>query len=52
VPFPNFDPVLIHLGPIAIRWYALAYIAGILLGWRYGVGRPPRRRSPPPRSMT
>jgi phosphatidylglycerol:prolipoprotein diacylglycerol transferase len=37
VPFPNFDPVLIHLGPLAIRWYALAYIAGILLGWRYGV---------------
>ena len=37
MPFPNFDPVLIHLGPIAIRWYALAYIAGILLGWRYGV---------------
>jgi len=38
VPFPNFDPVLIHLGPIAIRWYALAYIAGILLGWRYAIG--------------
>ena len=38
MPFPNFDPVLIHLGPFAIRWYALAYIAGILLGWRYGVG--------------
>ncbi len=35
--FPDFDPVLIHLGPIAIRWYALAYITGILLGWRYGV---------------
>jgi phosphatidylglycerol:prolipoprotein diacylglycerol transferase len=35
VPFPNFDPVLIHLGPLAIRWYALAYIAGILLGWWY-----------------
>ena len=35
--FPEFDPVLIHLGPIAIRWYALAYVAGILLGWRYGV---------------
>jgi phosphatidylglycerol:prolipoprotein diacylglycerol transferase len=29
--------VLVHLGPIAIRWYALAYIAGILLGWRYAV---------------
>ena len=35
MPFPKFDPVLIHLGPLAIRWYALAYIAGILLGWRY-----------------
>ncbi|GBR02208.1 prolipoprotein diacylglyceryl transferase [Acetobacter oeni] len=30
--FPQFDPVLIHLGPLAIRWYALAYIAGIILG--------------------
>jgi phosphatidylglycerol:prolipoprotein diacylglycerol transferase len=37
VLFPDFDPVLVHLGPIAIRWYALAYIAGILLGWRYAV---------------
>lgn len=36
--FPNFDPVLIHIGPLAIRWYALAYVAGILLGWRYAVG--------------
>ncbi len=35
--FPNFDPVLIHIGPLAIRWYALAYVAGILLGWRYAV---------------
>lgn len=37
MPFPNFDPVLVHLGPFAIRWYALAYVAGILLGWRYAV---------------
>jgi phosphatidylglycerol:prolipoprotein diacylglycerol transferase len=45
--FPDFDPVAlpipaVHLGslvlgPFAIRWYALAYIAGILLGWRYCV---------------
>ena len=33
--FPNFDPVLLQLGPFAIRWYALAYIAGILIGWLY-----------------
>ena len=35
LPFPNVDPVLLQLGPFAIRWYALAYIAGILLGWLY-----------------
>ena len=34
--FPKFDPVLVSFGPFAIRWYALAYIAGILLGWLYG----------------
>jgi len=32
--FPTIDPVLIEIGPIVIRWYALAYIAGLLLGWR------------------
>ena len=35
IPFPAIDPVLISIGPLAIRWYSLAYIAGILLGWRY-----------------
>lgn len=30
--FPQFDPVLVHLGPLAVRWYALAYIAGIVIG--------------------
>ncbi|MET0272918.1 MAG: prolipoprotein diacylglyceryl transferase [Phenylobacterium sp.] len=37
MPFPDFDPVLLQIGPFAIRWYALAYVAGILLGWRYAV---------------
>ncbi len=32
--FPQFDPVLVHIGPLSIRWYALAYIASLLLGWR------------------
>ncbi len=35
LPFPAIDPVLIEFGPFAICWYALAYIVGILLGWRY-----------------
>ncbi|MGE0254291.1 MAG: prolipoprotein diacylglyceryl transferase [Alphaproteobacteria bacterium] len=33
LPFPAFDPVAIAIGPFAIRWYALAYIAGLLAGW-------------------
>jgi phosphatidylglycerol---prolipoprotein diacylglyceryl transferase len=35
VAFPVFDPVAITIGPFAIRWYALAYIGGIVLGWIY-----------------
>ncbi len=35
IPFPAFDPILVSIGPIAIRWYALAYIVGILAGWLY-----------------
>jgi phosphatidylglycerol:prolipoprotein diacylglycerol transferase len=30
-----FDSIAIAIGPIAIRWYALAYIGGIVLGWIY-----------------
>ncbi len=35
LPFPAIDPVLIEIGPLAIRWYALAYIVGIFFGWWY-----------------
>ena len=33
LPFPALDPIAISFGPIAIRWYALAYVGGIVLGW-------------------
>lgn len=33
IPFPAIDPVLIEIGPLAIRWYALAYIFGLVGGW-------------------
>jgi phosphatidylglycerol:prolipoprotein diacylglycerol transferase len=35
IPFPHIDPVALAIGPFAIRWYALSYVAGIALGWWY-----------------
>ena len=35
LPYPDINPVLVHIGPLAVRWYALAYIVGILAGWFY-----------------
>ena len=33
IDFPNIDPVAVHIGDFGIRWYSLAYLAGITLGW-------------------
>ena len=35
IAFPHIDPVAFSIGPLAVRWYGLAYFAGILLGWLY-----------------
>jgi phosphatidylglycerol:prolipoprotein diacylglycerol transferase len=35
LPFPVFDPIAVSFGPFAVRWYALAYIGGIVFGWLY-----------------
>lgn len=35
LPFPNIDPVIVQVGPVAIRWYGLGYIVGILFAWWY-----------------
>jgi phosphatidylglycerol:prolipoprotein diacylglycerol transferase len=35
IPYPKINPVLISIGPLPIRWYALAYIAGLIFGWAY-----------------
>ena len=32
----NLEPILFELGFISVRWYSLAYIFGILIGWWYG----------------
>ena len=54
IPYPAINPDIVHfgpymighwsVGPFAIRWYALAYIAGLVIGWRYCLAlakRPP-----------
>ena len=33
LPFPIIDPVAVNVGPLPLRWYALAYIGGFILGW-------------------
>lgn len=33
--FPNFSPIALQLGPLAVRWYSLAYMGGLVLGWWY-----------------
>jgi phosphatidylglycerol:prolipoprotein diacylglycerol transferase len=45
---PQFHLGPLAIGPLALRWYAVAYIVGILLGWRYAVGltRRPRLWAP------
>ena len=35
IPYPAIDPVALQIGPVAIKWYGLAYVAGLLLGWLY-----------------
>ncbi len=49
LPFPDIDPIAVALGPVAIRWYSLAYIVGLIAGWRYCrrlAQRPPNAITP------
>ena len=45
--YPDIDPVAVQLGPFVIRWYALAYIAGLLIGWRLILRHLGRLANPP-----
>lgn len=47
--FPNIDPIIFQIGPFALRWYALAYVFGLVGAWRYGIWlarREPRTVTP------
>ncbi len=35
LPFPQIDPVIFSIGPLAVHWYGLGYVVGILFGWWY-----------------
>ena len=54
LPYPIMDPIAFEIGPLAVRWYGLAYMAGILLGWLYGrrlVSRPDLWGGKPPMTV-
>jgi phosphatidylglycerol:prolipoprotein diacylglycerol transferase len=46
--FPDFDPVAFSLGPLAVRWYALAYLVGLVAGWRWCMAMARRDPHAPP----
>jgi phosphatidylglycerol:prolipoprotein diacylglycerol transferase len=55
IPFPAINPVLISIGPFAVRWYALAYIIGIIAGWFYAraiISSPKLWSGPAPLTVT
>ena len=35
IPYPNLDPVALQIGVFAVKWYGLAYLTGLVLGWLY-----------------
>ena len=35
MPYPEIDPIAFSIGPVAVHWYGIAYVVGILLGWFY-----------------
>jgi phosphatidylglycerol:prolipoprotein diacylglycerol transferase len=37
IAFPAIDPIALELGPVVVRWYSLAYVVGIVLGWQYAM---------------
>jgi len=55
IPYPIIDPIAFSIGPLAVRWYGLAYMSGILLGWLYGrylLSRPDLWNGKPPMTIS
>ena len=43
---PNIDPIAFSIGPLAVRWYGLMYLAGFAIGWWLGLRRIARNQAP------
>jgi phosphatidylglycerol:prolipoprotein diacylglycerol transferase len=43
--FPNIDPVAFSFGPLVVRWYALAYLFGLITGWQWCMSMAKRKDS-------
>jgi phosphatidylglycerol:prolipoprotein diacylglycerol transferase len=48
---PNIDPVAFSVGPLAVRWYGLMYLAGFVIGWWLGMWRIKQGRAPVTRTQ-
>jgi phosphatidylglycerol---prolipoprotein diacylglyceryl transferase len=48
---PDIDPVAISIGPLAVRWYGLMYLAGFVAGWWLGLRRIARDQAPVTRAQ-
>ncbi len=35
ISYPAIDPVAFSIGPVSVKWYGLAYMSGLLVGWFY-----------------
>ena len=48
---PNIDPVAFSIGPLAVRWYGLMYLAGFAIGWWLGLRRISNGQAPVTRAQ-
>jgi phosphatidylglycerol---prolipoprotein diacylglyceryl transferase len=46
IAHPNIDPIAFSIGPLAVRWYGLMYLAGFAIGWWLGARRIARGQAP------
>lgn len=46
IPYPHFDPIAFHIGPVKVHWYGIMYVIGFLAVWILGTYRSKKANSP------